>query len=280
MIAATTSGGDHGMDTIILVAIGILLLVLFPALGWKSLHYLREAPDIPHKREMMWGAKYWGLIYDLVAVVPVIAGPLMIHYDVPWAMIGATAWIGLIPLATVAGLITYWPGIGHGAALSIWGASWRGEEFDWAEFVEDFERKRGAWWNKAAIWIFLILIPVWGYFALTRIIPAEGMTQAMRWSDRVEARMAEATADLPTEEIIVAREIFSGPGHRPMPKGAHDNNVLIRLEEAASREQQRRALDTAKQVLAAENAPLEWYIRVSAEDEEPLAETWQRGGTR
>ena len=267
------------MDIGILIGVGVFLLVLFPAIGWKSLQYLREAPDIPHKGAMIWGAKYWGLIYDLFAVVPVIAGPLMVAHGLPGAMTVGASWMLLIPLVMVIGLLTYWPGIGHGIALSIWWARRRGEDFDWGQFVEDSERQRGTLWNKVATGIFLVLIPVWGYFLCTRVMPADRLMGTFRWSDRVEARMSAEMADLPTEEIIVGREIFSGLGRRPMPEGAHDNSVLIRLEDGANSEEQRGALDRAKQVLAAENAPLEWYIRVSLEGEKPLAEIWRGSGS-
>ena len=56
-------------DTTILIAIGVVLLVVFPAIGWKSLQYLRKAPDIPHKREMMRGAK-WGGWLAMAAAIP------------------------------------------------------------------------------------------------------------------------------------------------------------------------------------------------------------------
>lgn len=262
-------------DTTILVAIGAVLLVLFPALGWKSLKYLREAPDIPHKREMIWGAKYWGLIYDLVAVVPVVAGPLMVHYHLPWAMTVATAWIGLIPLATAAGMITYWPGIGHGVALSIWGARRGGGDFDWEEFVKDFERKRGAWWNKAAIAVFLVFIPVWGYFTFTRMIPAEGMLQATRWSDRVETEIADATQEMPVKDIIVSREIFSKMG-KPVPAGRHDNAVLVELAANADDGLREEALARVESILEKKRAPGEWYLRAWCDgDNEPVTRMWR-----
>ncbi len=266
--------GGPAMDLAILIAIDVLLLALFPALGWWSLRCLRKAPDFPHKREMIWGAKYGWLIWELFAVLPVIAGPLMVRFHVPWALTVSTAWMLLIPLVTVANMLAYWPGIGSGVAIRIRGARMRGEEFDWDEFIARQEAQRRAWWLRLGVALFILFIPVWAYFVVTRIVPADRVVQAGQWSSRVEARMESAMADLPTTEVIVGREVFSGM-KRPVPEGMHDNSVLIALRADASEDVQREAIARAEQVLASEHTPLEWYIRVRAEGQKLIEEMWR-----
>lgn len=40
--------------------VGTLAVVALLGSGWLSLRYLRAAPDFPHKREAVWGARWFG----------------------------------------------------------------------------------------------------------------------------------------------------------------------------------------------------------------------------
>lgn len=267
------------MDTGILIGIGGVLLVLFPALGWKSLRYLREAPDFPHRGEMIWGAKYGGALLVLSGVIPMWAGAAMAGHQLPWAMTVFGAGKVVFWALMLAASITFWPGVGAGVALSVMRARRRHEPFSWHQHVLSMEKRRRAWWHRLFTGFCAAIMVFWGYFTVHNFIPTDRMGIALDWSKRVEARMSEEMADLSVEEVGVYRELFSrSPRPLPIPEGMHDNSVSVELAAGADRNTWRQALERVERVLAAEDAPGEWQIRVRAEGAEPLTTMWRGGG--
>ena len=68
------------------IASALAEFAFFPVLGWISLRYLRAAPDVPHKAEMIRGAKWAGLIMSLCLMGPMFAAGVMARHAVPYAL--------------------------------------------------------------------------------------------------------------------------------------------------------------------------------------------------
>ncbi|MEA3402869.1 MAG: hypothetical protein U9R79_16635 [Armatimonadota bacterium] len=145
------------------VALATLAVALFPAIGWISLRYLRAAPDFPHKQEMVWGAKWGGVIYGLLAVLPATASLLMWRHEVPWHLTVQCAGGVLTGLLLAAGILSFWPVAGMGSVFSVVARRPAAENMCWRQHVERLEEGRGNWLHKLLLAGAVGVVLFWGY---------------------------------------------------------------------------------------------------------------------
>ena len=82
------------------LAMGIVW-VLALASGWASLRYLRAAPDLPHKAELLWGARWiapLGLAWFALVTVVCAFGMSRTPYAFTFMRLSYLGFVGIIPL--------------------------------------------------------------------------------------------------------------------------------------------------------------------------------------
>jgi hypothetical protein len=138
------ANGGTEVEFVAKVIMVVVLLAQLPLVGRRSLRYLRDAPDFPHKREMMRGAK-WGGWLALVAAIPLTIA-IWFGAEV-LSRLGLVVGIGLLALQglLLLGVGKYWPLIGYGASLKLWWEPVERDEDEWREDIERLEQWRGSW---------------------------------------------------------------------------------------------------------------------------------------
>ncbi|MCD6361025.1 MAG: hypothetical protein J7M38_09185 [Armatimonadetes bacterium] len=269
------------------IAMMVAEFAFFPVLGWVSLRYLRAASDFPHKREMIRGAKWGGLIMSLVLMGPIFAGMVMYHREVPYA---STVFGGFYMILgaylVVARWWLVWETAGVFVALSLASERLKGEPTDLPTAISKWEEQRQSRWARAIPWVGGVIFLLWTGITVLAFVPMDRQMQAIKADRALEAEAAQALGDLPLKTVMVDRQwhiwsplmpimlgpLFSIPGHP-------DANLLwVILKEDAPEGSIERAASAAEAFLEAKGMRGEWVIRTSVPCDRRQDRVWRGGG--
>ncbi len=231
------------------LALGVVWLLAL-ASGWASLRYLRAAPDLPYKAELVWGARWLapiGLAWFLLTTAACAVGMSRTPYAFTCMRLSYLGFVGLIPLLLLlprqaAG----WLACLHGLSAQV-----RGRPPEWETWVATdaaHQTWQGRWLLPV---IFALLLGVWLYITLTDYIRVDVTATRMERGHSLTRALEARLADSGVEEIVVV--LFTRP-HR----------VGVRLREGTSEEALKEAKRRVQEALSELGEKGKWVIRVYA----------------
>ena len=271
------------------IAYFVLALAFFPVLGWISLRYLRAAPDLPHKAEMIWGAKWGGLILTLFLLGPMLVSMVMIESELPYAITAmGVAQTFLMTYLAFGGALLVWQFAGVGLAVNLMSSRLKREPTDLATAVERMEKWRRGRGMRALAWVFGVLTVFWLGMTVLVVLPADRFTAAL-WADeelRTEAK--QALSGLPLKGVMLERKRHIWAPFTPVvtsmrhsvPGHPNASYLLVVLKGDATPEDLEPALHAAKQFLQSRRLRGEWLVRVTVGCDHRLEEIWSPDESR
>jgi len=230
------------------LAMGIVW-VLALASGWASLRYLRAAPDLPHKAELLWGARWiapLGLAWFALVTVVCAFGMSRTPYAFTFMRLSYLGFVGIIPLLLflprqAAGWLACW----HGIAVQR-----RRQPPDWEEWTAAADAGRQTWQGRWFIPMVLALfLGVWLYITVIDYMRVDLSAMRMGREQDLTRALEARLADIGVEEVVVVS--YSRP-HR----------VGVRLKEGTSQELREQVEERVQEALAEFGARGRWRVEV------------------
>ncbi len=278
------------METVAGITMAILTFLAFPAMGWQSLKALRHAEDFPHRREMLWGARYGGWVAALGIVGPYYAAAIWRQFGGSWLFTSVgLAFVVICVFGMLAQTVLYWQMAGTFYTLTLGARRLKQQPTDTATVLASLEEQRTGRTAKILRWLLAIGIVFWLVSIATFARPLDGALRALEWQDRVEEQLRAEFAGLPVERVSVSREWGDfTPGYPGLddltplmfPREGSVfyeglSEISIRMAEGSERSDAEEAVEAAQRVLSRRGLRDEWIITAYGTPGRPVEVTWR-----
>lgn len=228
------------------------LVVLFAAMGYSSLRFLRKQPDFEHRREMLWGAKwFWVLVAGLIAFGHLVLylGVTLTAYPLSF-LTGASSvfYIGFVLLLC----LLPWQAEG----LFAWSVGFRAwmkrKPLDWLSALTKMERQHRRWWWRGGLIIGVALMAGLNAYMICRYTyPLErDLVEICQYDEIAAAIQRQLDSDM-------VLEVLAGP----LPN-RYERSLFILVPTATTGQHSTSLIDQTRQVMTAQHISEAWAITV------------------
>lgn len=236
------------------------VVVLFGAMGYASLRFLRKQPDFPEKPQMLWGAKWlWALTAGLVIVKYLVwyLGALLTDYSFSFMFAGLVVfgW-GVFLLLLVLPLQTS----GSAACLVPLRAWINRKPVDLPAWLDQEQRTRRSRWYRVGIPATALLLTAYLGYLIGYSYPRE-REMAPLWEYMQTGALLREQLNSDT-----VRQVIAGG-----PPVSERHVIVVQVVERTSTQEAAVVIEQAKRALAVQDRPERWEIRVYASNKGILA---------